>query len=258
MKTPRFGLCKSLLPFLHPLFLQLMALNTICMLIPKFPFQTSCRSPVYYMSNSHFICHKFQIKLGYLVCKPATLPFYLLSLKQRCSWLFSSLPCTSDSSMSPEDSFFKIYPESTSSQKLFSHHCCLVQTIVSPLDWVILSLLLTLSSILSTTQQLGDPFEMSDQANSAPNITKPSSYSVKTKVKVSGNFLNLPPTTLFLDSLFVADWIFQRQALETELVVVVFSCKVVSNFLWLLELQHAKLPCPSLSSRACSDSCLLS
>ena len=92
-----------------------------------------------------------------------------------------------------------IHPESPTSQKPFSHHCCLVQTIISPLDWVILSLLLTLSSsFLSTTQQLGDPFEMSDQANSAPNTTKPSSYSVKTKVKVSDNFLNLSPITLFL------------------------------------------------------------
>ena len=37
-----------------------------------------------------------------------------------------------------------------------------------------------------------------------------------------------------------------------------FSCSVVSNSLWPHGLQHTRLPCPSLSSRVCSNSCPLS
>ena len=36
-----------------------------------------------------------------------------------------------------------------------------------------------------------------------------------------------------------------------------FSCSVVSNSPWPLE-EHARLPCPSLSPRVCSNSCPLS
>ena len=36
------------------------------------------------------------------------------------------------------------------------------------------------------------------------------------------------------------------------------SCSVVYYFLWLCGLQHARLPCPSLSPGICSDSCPLS
>ena len=39
---------------------------------------------------------------------------------------------------------------------------------------------------------------------------------------------------------------------------VQFSCSVMSNSLWPHGPQHTKLPCPSLSLRICSDSCLLS
>ena len=41
-------------------------------------------------------------------------------------------------------------------------------------------------------------------------------------------------------------------------VVVLFSCSVVSDSLQPHELQHARVPCPSLSSRVCSNSCPLS
>ena len=40
--------------------------------------------------------------------------------------------------------------------------------------------------------------------------------------------------------------------------VVLFSRSIVSNSLQLCGLQHARLPCPSLSTRACSNSCALS
>ena len=36
-----------------------------------------------------------------------------------------------------------------------------------------------------------------------------------------------------------------------------FSCSVVSDSLWPQGLQHARLPCPSLSPGACSNSCPL-
>ena len=39
---------------------------------------------------------------------------------------------------------------------------------------------------------------------------------------------------------------------------VQFSCSVMSDFLRPHELQHARLPCPSLSPRVCSNSCPLS
>ena len=36
---------------------------------------------------------------------------------------------------------------------------------------------------------------------------------------------------------------------------VQFNCLVISDSLWTHELQHAKLPCPSPTPRACSNSC---
>ena len=41
-------------------------------------------------------------------------------------------------------------------------------------------------------------------------------------------------------------------------ILVQFSCSVVSDFLRPHGLQHARLPCPSPTPRACSNSCLLS
>ena len=40
--------------------------------------------------------------------------------------------------------------------------------------------------------------------------------------------------------------------------LLLFSCSAVSDSLWPLRLQHASLPCPSLSPGFCSDSCPLS
>ena len=39
---------------------------------------------------------------------------------------------------------------------------------------------------------------------------------------------------------------------------VQFSCSIVSNSLWPHGLQHTRLPCPSPTPRACSNSCPLS
>ena len=44
----------------------------------------------------------------------------------------------------------------------------------------------------------------------------------------------------------------------TSLSSVQFSCSVMSNLSWPHRLQHAVLPCPSLSPGACSNSCPLS
>ena len=42
------------------------------------------------------------------------------------------------------------------------------------------------------------------------------------------------------------------------ILLLLFSHLVVSDSLWPHELQHTRLPCPSPSSRACSNSCQLS
>ena len=41
-------------------------------------------------------------------------------------------------------------------------------------------------------------------------------------------------------------------------MMLLFSCWVMSSFFWPRGLQHARLPCPSLSPRVCSNSCPLS
>ena len=42
------------------------------------------------------------------------------------------------------------------------------------------------------------------------------------------------------------------------ILLLLFSCSVVSDFLWPHGLQHARLPCPSLSPGVCLSSCPLS
>jgi len=42
------------------------------------------------------------------------------------------------------------------------------------------------------------------------------------------------------------------------MLLLFFICSVVSDFLWPHGLQHTRLPCPSASPRACSNSCPLS
>ena len=46
--------------------------------------------------------------------------------------------------------------------------------------------------------------------------------------------------------------------MEKNMLLLLFSCSVMSDSLWLHGLQHARLPCPSPSPRACSNSCPLS
>ena len=45
-------------------------------------------------------------------------------------------------------------------------------------------------------------------------------------------------------------------ASPTQWTSVQFSCLVISNSLWPHQLQHARLPCPSSTPGACSNSCL--
>ena len=49
----------------------------------------------------------------------------------------------------------------------------------------------------------------------------------------------------------------QREAQEGGSMCILFTCSVVSNSLQPCRLQHVRLPCPSLSPRVCSNSCLL-
>ena len=46
-----------------------------------------------------------------------------------------------------------------------------------------------------------------------------------------------------------------RKTLQSMLSSVQFSCSVLSDSLWPHGLQHARLPCPSPTPRACSNSC---
>ena len=41
-------------------------------------------------------------------------------------------------------------------------------------------------------------------------------------------------------------------------ILLLFCCQVMTNSLWTHRLQHTRLPCPSLSPGACSNSCPLS
>ena len=43
-----------------------------------------------------------------------------------------------------------------------------------------------------------------------------------------------------------------------QILLLLFSCSVMSNSFWLHGLQHARLPCPSPSPEACSNLCPLS
>ena len=52
--------------------------------------------------------------------------------------------------------------------------------------------------------------------------------------------------------------IYRRLGKRTSYISVQFSCSVVSYSLQPHELQHARLPCPSPTPRACSSSCPLS
>ena len=42
------------------------------------------------------------------------------------------------------------------------------------------------------------------------------------------------------------------------MILLLFSCSVISNSLWLRGWQHTRLPCPSVSPRVCLNSCPLS
>ena len=48
-----------------------------------------------------------------------------------------------------------------------------------------------------------------------------------------------------------------RESGGTGLLLLLFSCSVVSDSLWLHGLQPTRLPCPSLSPMVCSNSCPL-
>ena len=52
--------------------------------------------------------------------------------------------------------------------------------------------------------------------------------------------------------------IFHVQSYFWLLLLLLFNCQVMSNSLQPHGLQHTRLPCPSLSPRACSNSCPLS
>ena len=58
----------------------------------------------------------------------------------------------------------------------------------------------------------------------------------------------------FMDS----SWIRAAHQKDKTVTLLLFSCSVMSDSLWLYGLQHTSLPCPSPSPGACSNSCPLS
>ena len=65
-------------------------------------------------------------------------------------------------------------------------------------------------------------------------------------------------TVLVLDTLEELEYLCSLPWVESYMCSVQFSCSVVSNSWQPHGLQHARLPCPSPTLRACSDSCPLS
>ena len=66
----------------------------------------------------------------------------------------------------------------------------------------------------------------------------------------------LPTAVTWMISLYIGFFAFSFSTCF--LLLSLFSCSVVSDSLWPHGLQHARLPCPSTSPRACSNSCPLS
>ena len=69
---------------------------------------------------------------------------------------------------------------------------------------------------------------------------------------VAGRKQHQPQDTLTTN---VSKWGLLGTHMSFQFSSVHFSCSVVSSSLWPHELQHARLPCPSPTPRACSDSC---
>ena len=62
----------------------------------------------------------------------------------------------------------------------------------------------------------------------------------------------------FFDNFWIKFWIKFLLVSCTSYLLLSFSCSVMSDSLQPHGLQHARLPCPSPSPRACSNSCPLS
>ena len=55
-----------------------------------------------------------------------------------------------------------------------------------------------------------------------------------------------------------SSWMRAAHQKDKTVTLLLFSCSVMSDSLWLYGLQHTSLPCPSPSPGACSNSCPLS
>ena len=85
--------------------------------------------------------------------------------------------------------------------------------------------------------------------------------TITTSNRYNELFLKFPMSFYFLFIYLVVRTLNSRSTFLTnfkEHHFLLFSCSVMSDSLWTHELQHAWLPCPSPSSRACSNSCPLS
>ena len=87
----------------------------------------------------------------------------------------------------------------------------------------------------------------------------------KAHVSTSANLLVRPLLVWSLSTLFYPSsssspktCLNTQTTLNLLLFLLLFNCQVVSDYLQPHGLQHARLPCPSLSPRDCSNSCPLS
>ena len=70
--------------------------------------------------------------------------------------------------------------------------------------------------------------------------------------------LKFAPKTVLETLLIIFMSVSHYMGLESKYSVETFSSSLMSNSLWPHGLQHARLPCPSPTSRACTNSCPLS
>ena len=87
-------------------------------------------------------------------------------------------------------------------------------------------------------------------------------YTLKPKVttKITNENLKLVIQEIRIKGVIINIWLIHRQAGKKENKVVQFSsvqfiCSVMSDSLWPHGLQHLRLPCPSPTPGACSNSC---
>ena len=113
------------------------------------------------------------------------------------------------------------------------------------------------SQLLSHVQLFASPWLAAHQASLALTISPSLLKLMSIESMMPANFLILccPLLSPNTESSHPYKWKF---LLQINCVCFVFSCSLMLDCLQPHGLQHARLPCPSLSPRVCSNSCPLS